>query len=98
MTSIRRVGRHATVLRTLLGLAGAWAMAVTALAQTPTGTILGTVKDASGGAVPGAGVDPRVAFDARFTSVGRTGSSCSNRSFSSLGDFVGKAGRPVSIS
>jgi hypothetical protein len=43
-------------LRTLLGLAFAWAMAAAALAQTPTGTILGNVKDASGGAVPGAEV------------------------------------------
>jgi outer membrane receptor protein involved in Fe transport len=56
MISIRRVGRHATVLRTLLGVAAAWVTATAALAQTPTGSILGNVKDASGGAVPGAEV------------------------------------------
>ncbi len=35
---------------------GAWLLAVPAFAQIPSGTILGVVKDAQGGVVPGASV------------------------------------------
>src|SRR5688572_30246625 len=59
-------------LRTLLGLAGAWAMATAALAQTPTGTILGTVKDASGGAeVTATNLGTQFARSARTDAAGQ---------------------------
>jgi outer membrane receptor protein involved in Fe transport len=57
MISTRRhEPRSPGFLRTLCGLAGAALLAATVHAQTPSGTILGNVKDASGGAVPGAEV------------------------------------------
>jgi hypothetical protein len=50
------VTRQAQFLRTAAVLVGAWLLATTTQAQTPTGTILGNVKDGTGAAVPGADV------------------------------------------
>lgn len=71
MNSMRPVVRGSAVRRMLAGLAGAWLTAAAALAQTPSGTILGTVRDASGGAVPGADVTA-TNLGTQFTRAART--------------------------